>query len=98
MSKLQIPSNSPADVVFLLGVDNTLLDGDRTVADYHEYLKHELGEASAQHYWTIFDRLRQELDYVDYLSALQRYRLEIEQGSAEISHPDRRGESCSCSA
>lgn len=83
MPELQTPSNGPADVVFLLDVDNTLLDGDRTVADYHEHLKHELGDVPARHYWTIFDQLRKELDYVDYLGALQRYRLEIEQGSAD---------------
>lgn len=72
-----------ADVVFLLDVDNTLLDGDRVVADFHDHLKHELGDAPAQRYWTLFDRLRKELGYVDYLGALQRYRLDIEQGSAE---------------
>jgi FMN phosphatase YigB (HAD superfamily) len=71
------------DVVFLLDVDNTLLDGDRIVADLHEHLKHAFGDACAQRYWTIFDTLREELGYVDYLGALQRYRLEVEQGSID---------------
>jgi FMN phosphatase YigB (HAD superfamily) len=71
------------DLVFLLDVDNTLLDGDRIVADLHEYLKRAFGIASAQRYWTIFDALRKELGYVDYLGALQRYRLDVEQGSAD---------------
>lgn len=72
-----------ADVVFLLDVDNTLLDGDRVVDDFHEHLKAHLGDDHARRYWAIFDRLRKELGYVDYLGALQRYRLEIGQGSAD---------------
>jgi FMN phosphatase YigB (HAD superfamily) len=71
-----------ADLVFLLDVDNTLLDGDRFVADLHNHLERELGATCAQRYWAIFDALREELGYVDYLGALQRYRQDIEQGSA----------------
>ena len=70
-----------ANVVFLLDVDNTLLDGDRIGADLREHLESEFGNACAQRYWTIFDGLREELSYVDYLGALQRYRLDVEQGS-----------------
>ena len=71
-----------ADVVFLLDVDNTLLDGDRIVTDLHDHLKREFGVDCAQRYWTIFDKMRAELGYVDYLGALQRYRLDVEKGSA----------------
>ncbi|MEP6792369.1 MAG: HAD family hydrolase [Ramlibacter sp.] len=71
-----------ADVVFLLDVDNTLLDGDRFVADLHDHLQRELTADIARRYWQIFDALRQELGYVDYLGALQRLRLDIEPGSA----------------
>ena len=71
------------DVVFLLDVDNTLLDGDRIVADLRDHLVSEFGAACAQRYWAIFDALREELGYVDYLGALQRYRLDVEQGSAD---------------
>ena len=70
------------EVVFLLDVDNTLLDGDRIVDDLHAHLKREFGAACAQRYWAIFVSLRQELGYVDYLGALQRYRLDIESGTA----------------
>ncbi len=69
------------DVVFLLDVDNTLLDGDRIVNDLHVHLEGEFGFANAQRYWTIFDALRAELGYVDYLGALQRYRVEVERGN-----------------
>lgn len=72
-----------AKVIFLLDVDNTLLDGDRIVSDLHDHLQRELGIVSAQHYWSIFDAMREELGYVDYLGALQRFRLTIEPGSSD---------------
>jgi FMN phosphatase YigB (HAD superfamily) len=71
-----------ADVVFLLDVDNTLLDNDRITADLRAHLEADFGTASAAHYWTIFEALRDELGYADYLGALQRYRGAIESGGA----------------
>ncbi len=67
-----------ADVVFLLDVDNTLLDNDRIIADLRRHLEEEFGVASADRYWVIFEQLRAELGYADYLGALQRYRHQIE--------------------
>ncbi|MEO5734849.1 MAG: HAD family hydrolase [Rubrivivax sp.] len=72
-----------ADVVFLLDVDNTLLDGDRIVNDLRAHLKRMFGVCCAQRYGAILDTLREELGYVDYLGALQRYRADTEQGSAD---------------
>src|SRR5260370_24336341 len=63
------------DVVFLLDVDNTLLDNDRVQDDLRSHLEHEFGAASRDRYWAIFEALRAELGYADYLGALQRYRL-----------------------
>lgn len=63
-------------VTFLFDVDNTLLDNDRITADLKRHLQREVGLARAQLYWTIFERLRAELGYADYLGALQRYRME----------------------
>ena len=71
---------SPQDVVFLLDVDNTLLDNDRVIADLRDHLEREFGSASAARYWAIFEGLRSELGYADYLGALQRYRLDAELG------------------
>ena len=66
---------NPDEVVFLLDVDNTLLNNDRVQADLETHLEHEFGKDSSDQYWSIFDRLRAELGYADYLGALQRYRL-----------------------
>ncbi|MBS0364258.1 MAG: HAD family hydrolase [Proteobacteria bacterium] len=62
--------------VFLFDVDNTLLDNDAVQADLSACLTRELGTACRDRYWTIYEALRQELGYADYLGALQRYRLE----------------------
>jgi FMN phosphatase YigB (HAD superfamily) len=62
------------DIVFLLDVDNTLLDADRIVADFTGHLEVELGVRAAHRYWEIFATLREELGYVDYLGALQLCR------------------------
>lgn len=67
------------DVVFLLDVDNTLLDNDQIIADLRQHLEHQFGLVSANRYWTIFEDLRHELGYADYLGALQRYRFDAEQ-------------------
>ncbi len=61
-------------VVFLFDVDNTLLDNDRVTADLKRHLEAEVGLERAQRYWAIFEQLRVELGYADYLGALQRYR------------------------
>jgi FMN phosphatase YigB (HAD superfamily) len=63
-----------ADVVFLLDVDNTLLDNDQLIADLRQRLVAEFGTAAAARYWSIFDALRAEFGFVDYLGALQRFR------------------------
>jgi len=65
-----------ADLTILFDVDNTLLDNDRVQADLSEHLESEFGRASRDRYWAIFETLRVELGYADYLGALQRYRLE----------------------
>ena len=71
------PSSRPVrKIVFLFDVDNTLLDNDRVIADLRRHLEREVGSERAQRYWAIFEQLRTELGYADYLGALQRYRSE----------------------
>ena len=64
------------DTVFLLDVDNTLLDNDAVIADLRRHLVEAFGPECDQRYWEIFEQLRTELGYADYLGALQRYRIE----------------------
>jgi FMN phosphatase YigB (HAD superfamily) len=63
-------------VVFLFDVDNTLLDNDAVQEDLSAHLEREFGAAQRDRYWSIFETLRAEIGYADYLGALQRYRLE----------------------
>ena len=64
------------EVVFLFDVDNTLLDNDRVNDDLLRHLEREFGAENRDRYRAIFEELRAELGYADYLGALQRYRLE----------------------
>ena len=63
-------------LVFLFDVDNTLLDNDRVSKDLRGFLEKEVGAKRNARYWEIFEELRNELGYADYLGALQRYRVE----------------------
>ncbi len=63
------------NVVFLFDVDNTLLDNDRVAEDLRRHLQTEVGADRGAEYWAIFEELRAELGYADYLGALQRYRV-----------------------
>jgi FMN phosphatase YigB (HAD superfamily) len=71
-----------ADIVFLFDVDNTLLDNDRVQEHLKEHLAQEYGAAARERYWELFEELRNELGYADYLGALERYRDE------EMHNPD----------
>jgi len=62
--------------VFLFDVDNTLVDNDRVADDLKRHLVRKVGEECAGRYWGIFEQLRADLGYADYLGALQRYRVE----------------------
>jgi FMN phosphatase YigB (HAD superfamily) len=66
----------PFPIVFLLDVDNTLLDNDRVTADLGIHLTQAFGAACQARYWALLEQLRTELGYTDYLGALQRYRAE----------------------
>jgi FMN phosphatase YigB (HAD superfamily) len=66
----------PSPVVFLVDVDNTLLDNDRIQADLKRHLEEEFGAASRDRYWALLEDLWTELGYRDYLGALQRFRVE----------------------
>ena len=69
---------SANDIVFLLDVDNTLLDNDRFSADLGAHLEQAFGIVERMRYWTIYNALRAELGYADYLAALQKFRVGLD--------------------
>jgi hypothetical protein len=71
-----------AKIVFLFDVDNTLLDNDAVQSDLKVHLVSQFGAQARDRYWTILEELRSELGYVDYLGALERFRLD------EMHRPD----------
>jgi len=66
---------TPCGLVFLFDVDNTLLDNDRIEKDLRRHLEQEFGGEKRDRYFAVFEDLRAELGYADYLGALERYRL-----------------------
>ncbi len=71
-----------AAVVFLLDVDNTLLDNDRFGADLGDTLEQAFGAAGRERYWAIYEELRQQSGVADYLGALQRFRAGLDNDPA----------------
>src|SRR5262249_36513745 len=69
-------------IVFLFDIDNTLIDNDHVQADLKAHLAQAYGDAGRDRYWAILEELRTGLGYVDYLGALERFRLE------ELHRPD----------
>jgi FMN phosphatase YigB (HAD superfamily) len=76
---------APAALVFLFDVDNTLLDNDGFAVDLRERLVAIFGEAQADRYWQLYDELKAELGYADYLGAIQRFRHGLEDHPALLS-------------
>jgi FMN phosphatase YigB (HAD superfamily) len=76
MSNPEAAKVNEAELVFLIDVDNTLLDNDRIQTDIREHLASTYGSACRDRYAAILEQLWQELGYRDYLGALQRYRVE----------------------
>jgi FMN phosphatase YigB (HAD superfamily) len=70
------------EVIFLLDVDNTLLDNDRFAADLGDRLERAFGAPERARYWAIFGRLREQLGIADYLASLQAFRAGLD------DHPD----------
>ncbi|MGH8124673.1 MAG: HAD family hydrolase [Rhodanobacteraceae bacterium] len=68
--------NAVPPIVFLLDVDDTLLDNDRVQDDLDRHIATEFGADAASKYWAIYEDLRNELGYADYLGAVQKFRLE----------------------
>ncbi|MBN9089106.1 MAG: HAD family hydrolase [Reyranella sp.] len=66
----------PHPIVFLVDVDNTLVDNDGIQQDLKDHLERTYGAAARDRYWTILEGLMQELGYRDYIGALQRFRVE----------------------
>ena len=65
-----------SETVYLFDVDNTLLDNDRVTRDLKSFLDREVGSERSESYWRLFEEMRSQLGYADYLGALQRYRVE----------------------
>ncbi len=69
-------------LVFLLDVDNTVLDNDHFGADLRARLQHDFGAAECGRYWSIYAARRDELGYADYIGTLEQFRIGCEDDPA----------------
>ena len=76
MKRHDVIATPPNSIVFLVDVDNTLLDNDRIQDDIKRHLEREFGAAAASATGRSSRSCSTELGYRDYLGALQRYRVE----------------------
>ena len=67
---------APGIVVFLVDMDDTLVDNDGIQDDMRAFLGREFGIVLRDRYWAIQGPLFAELGYRDYLVAVQRLRFE----------------------
>ena len=72
----QRPRRPARKIVFLVDVDDTLLENDRIQDDLQRHIEREFGKACRDRFWAIQEQLFQELGYRDYLGAFQRFRVE----------------------
>lgn len=72
-----------AGLIFLLDVDNTLFDNDRFAADLKRQLIVDFGSSGCEQFWAIYETLRDELGYADYLGSVQRFR-QLHPGHAAV--------------
>ena len=79
---------SPAQVVLLLDVDNTLFDNDRFAADLTARIDGDFGKPERERYWSMYAELRDRLGYVDDLGALQAFRVGGNDDPALLQMPD----------
>ena len=75
--------------VFLLDVDNTLLDNDRFASDLRAQMKELFGQGECDRYWSLYEQLRDTVGYADYLGALQHFRRENDDRPGLLAVRDR---------
>ena len=70
-------------MVFLLDVDNTLIDNDQVRQRLDDAITRIVGPDGAQAYWQIYEEVRDELGFVDSLETLSRFHDRASDPSAD---------------
>jgi FMN phosphatase YigB (HAD superfamily) len=65
---------SSGDLVFLLDVDNTLLDNDRVKLDLQTAIARLLAPDRASRFWSLYEEVRREESIVNFPETLRRFR------------------------
>jgi FMN phosphatase YigB (HAD superfamily) len=65
---------SSGDLVFLLDVDNTLLDNDRVKLDIRSAVASLVASERASRFWSLYEQVRDEEGVVNFPETLRRFR------------------------
>ncbi len=61
------------DLVFLVDVDNTLLDNDGVRVELEAAITSAVGQKRAARFWEIYEEVRADLDFVSFPETLERF-------------------------
>ena len=61
-------------LVFLIDLDNTILDNDGVKQDIEAKMLEILGERLAERFWHYYEAVRKDLDYIDFFETMMRLR------------------------
>ncbi len=74
-------------VVFLLDLDNTLIDNDAVRERLDEGTRRLLGATLSERFWKLYEEVREECDHVDFPGTLERFHRET--NAAQDFRPDQ---------
>jgi FMN phosphatase YigB (HAD superfamily) len=76
-------------VVFLLDLDNTLIDNDAVRERLNQGTRRLLGAALSDRFWTTYEEVRDECDHVDFLETLDRFHRTADEPPEQRRELDR---------
>ncbi len=71
-------------LVFMIDLDNTILDNDGVKKDMEARLRNVLGPEMAARHWELYEVIRKETDVVDFIEGFKRLREEFPDRAATV--------------
>ncbi len=72
------------DLVFMIDLDNTILDNDGVKKDMQARLLAILGDQIAARFWELYEVVRKEIDIIDFYETMRRLREEFPAQAATV--------------
>lgn len=65
------------DLVFMIDLDNTILDNDGVKKDLEKRMLEILGDALSVRFWELYEAVRKDIDVIDFFEQMKRLRAEV---------------------